>query len=87
MSNAPMYGPVVLDFSEHEDYAVLIGALDDYAQEMSSKADDEANAARYEGTEPSSMETRFREISAQALRLRDQINRQLDTNAHTRPGA
>lgn len=85
MSNAPMYDPVVLDLSEHEDYAVLIGALDDYAQEMSSKADDEANAARYEGTEPSSMETRFREISARALRLRDEINRQLDANADPRP--
>lgn len=85
MSNAPMYDPVVLDLSEHEDYTVLIGALDDYAQEMTSKADDEANAARYEGTEPSSMETRFREISARALRLRDEINRQLDANTDPRP--
>lgn len=87
MSNAPMYDPVVLDLSEHQDYTVLIGALDDYAQEMSSRADDEANAARYEGKEPSSMEASFREISARALRLRDEINRQLDANGDAHPGA
>ncbi|MDO8384748.1 MAG: hypothetical protein Q7T17_17465 [Microbacterium sp.] len=82
---SPSFEPVLLDLTDPKDYALLVGALEEYAGEMAHRAETEDQRIAYNHLPESASEAdHWRAQSERAQRIIDDIERQLDANGVAR---
>ena len=81
----PSFEPVLLDLTDPKDYALLVGALEEYASEMAHRAETEDQRIEYNHLPESDSEADHWHAEAErARRIIDDIERQLDANGVAR---
>lgn len=79
------FEPILLDLSDVRDYAVVVNALDEWADRLEHDAEDEEQRIGYnELPGDQSDAPRLRAEAERARALRGEIERQLDLNSAAR---
>ncbi|MFF7684514.1 hypothetical protein ACFZA2_17320 [Microbacterium sp. NPDC007973] len=82
------FDPVVIDLTDPKDYALLVGALEEYAGEMEHRAELEDHRIQHNDLPESASEAdHWRGQAARAQRIIDDIERQLEANGKARHDA
>lgn len=82
------FDPVVVDLTDPQDYAILTAALEEYASDMESRADDEQDRITYNRLpEEASEADHWRGQADRARKIIADVERQLEANSAARQAA
>lgn len=85
MSAQPAFDPVLLDLHDATDYAVLVAAMHDYAEQLEHEAAGDEESAQHFGHEPDDAQNaHLRDSASRLRRMIADIERQLDANSDAR---